>query len=165
MNPPDEIRIASLELRAHVGVPAAERKKAQRLTVSLTMVTRRFCVGGNRNGSPFTHREMVLSLLSCGTSARRGRTIGSMSAPSRKASDSAVAMSGANCLKLRPSAPTRASVAYRTIKFTTRMTTTPILAAETNGSAATAAIVEAVRNGNTTYQRGCAANSRSHHRS
>ncbi len=38
MNPPDEIRIASLELRAHVGVPAAERKKAQRLTVSLTMV-------------------------------------------------------------------------------------------------------------------------------
>ncbi len=38
MNAPDEIRIASLELRAHVGVPAAERKKAQRLTVSLTMV-------------------------------------------------------------------------------------------------------------------------------
>jgi dihydroneopterin aldolase len=38
MNPPDEIRIASLELRAHVGVPAAERKKSQRLTVSLTMV-------------------------------------------------------------------------------------------------------------------------------
>ena len=38
MNPPDEIRIASLELRAHVGVPAAERKKAQRLTVLLTMV-------------------------------------------------------------------------------------------------------------------------------
>jgi 7,8-dihydroneopterin aldolase/epimerase/oxygenase len=39
MNPPDEIRIASLELRAHVGVPAAERKKAQRLTVfPLTMV-------------------------------------------------------------------------------------------------------------------------------
>ncbi len=38
MNPPDEIRIASLELRAHIGVPAAERKKLQRLTVSLTMV-------------------------------------------------------------------------------------------------------------------------------
>jgi len=38
MNPPDEIRIASLELQAHIGVTAAERKKAQRLTVSLTMV-------------------------------------------------------------------------------------------------------------------------------
>ena len=38
MNPPDEIRIASLELKARIGVPAAERKKAQRLTVSLTMV-------------------------------------------------------------------------------------------------------------------------------
>lgn len=38
MNPPDEIRIASLELQAHIGVPAAERKKVQRLTVSLTMV-------------------------------------------------------------------------------------------------------------------------------
>ncbi len=38
MNALDEIRIASLELRAHIGVPAAERKKAQRLTVSLTMV-------------------------------------------------------------------------------------------------------------------------------
>jgi FolB domain-containing protein len=38
MNPPDEIRIASLELQAHIGVTPAERKKPQRLTVSLTMV-------------------------------------------------------------------------------------------------------------------------------
>lgn len=48
MNPPDEIRIASLELRAHVGVPAAERKKAQRLTVSLTMVPARVWRDGRR---------------------------------------------------------------------------------------------------------------------
>src|SRR5882757_10548191 len=38
MNAPDEIRIASLELRAHIGVRESERKKPQRLTVSLTMV-------------------------------------------------------------------------------------------------------------------------------
>lgn len=38
MNAPDEIRIASLELQACIGVPDAERAKPQRLTVSLTMV-------------------------------------------------------------------------------------------------------------------------------
>lgn len=38
MNPVDEIRIASLELKSRIGVTAAERRKAQRLTVSLTMV-------------------------------------------------------------------------------------------------------------------------------
>ncbi len=38
MNAPDEIRIASLELLARVGVPDAEREQPQRLTVSLTMV-------------------------------------------------------------------------------------------------------------------------------
>ena len=40
MNAPDEIRIASLELQACVGVPDAERSTPQRLTVSLTMVPR-----------------------------------------------------------------------------------------------------------------------------
>ncbi len=40
MNAPDEIRIASLELQACVGVPDAERATPQRLTVSLTMVPR-----------------------------------------------------------------------------------------------------------------------------
>jgi dihydroneopterin aldolase len=43
MNAPDEIRIASLELRAHIGVREAERKKPQRLTVSLTMVPVHAC--------------------------------------------------------------------------------------------------------------------------
>lgn len=38
MNAPDEIRLASLELQACVGVPDDERAKPQRLTVSLTMV-------------------------------------------------------------------------------------------------------------------------------
>jgi len=38
MNAPDEIRIASLELQACLGVPDAERAKPQRLTVSLTIV-------------------------------------------------------------------------------------------------------------------------------
>lgn len=37
MNAPDEIRIATLELLARIGVPDAEREKPQRLTVSLTM--------------------------------------------------------------------------------------------------------------------------------
>jgi FolB domain-containing protein len=45
MNAPDEIRIASLELEACVGVPDDERAKPQRLTVSLTIVPARDFAG------------------------------------------------------------------------------------------------------------------------
>ncbi len=41
MLPPDEIHVASLVLRAHVGVTDAEQAQAQRLTVSLTIQPKR----------------------------------------------------------------------------------------------------------------------------
>ena len=70
-------------------------------------------------GLPFTHREICLIRPSCGTSARSGATIGSMSAPVRNRSSPAAAMSGAHCRNATAMVPTCGSVAYRTATFTT----------------------------------------------
>src|SRR5918993_3161900 len=123
-------------------------------TTSATASASAFELNDNMNGLPLTHREISFNLASDGTSVRRAPVMVPCAESSRNRSDSAVTISGANCLKVRDIAMVRSSVAQRTAMLTATMTTSATTAVDQNSADTASVTVTAVRSGKRLYH-GC----------